>query len=167
MQPLVQPYGTTRARRERHVVHLGTPRISPAQMAHLAARHRNHERALGARFDAVELRVDRQEYALYDVVNVAHDEGRHPVAIEGEAFETAGVNSRAELAHLELDWQRRRREEALEKGATLIDPESVWFSADTARASLSNRERRSASPASEAGSTLIATSRPSLVSRAR
>ncbi len=57
--------------------------------------------------------------------------GRHPVAIEGEAFETAGVNSRAELAHLELDWQRRRREEALEQGATLIDPESVWFSADT------------------------------------
>jgi bifunctional UDP-N-acetylglucosamine pyrophosphorylase/glucosamine-1-phosphate N-acetyltransferase len=72
------------------------------------------------------------EYYLPDVVNVAARSGRHPVAIEGEAFETAGVNSRAELAHLELDWQRRRREEALEQGATLIDPESVWFSADTA-----------------------------------
>ena len=72
------------------------------------------------------------EYYLPDVVNVAARSGRHPVAIEGEPFETAGVNSRAELAHLELDWQRRRREEALEAGATLIDPESVWFSADTA-----------------------------------
>ena len=71
------------------------------------------------------------EYYLPDVVNVAHDEGRHPVAIEGEPFETAGVNSRAELAALELDWQGRRRWEALEQGATLIDPESVWFSADT------------------------------------
>ena len=71
------------------------------------------------------------EYYLPDVVNVAGRSGRHPVAIEGESFETAGVNSRAELAHLELDWQRRRREEALEQGATLIDPESVWFSADT------------------------------------
>ena len=71
------------------------------------------------------------EYYLPDVVNVAHDEGRHPVAIEGEPFETAGVNSRSELAALELDWQRRRRWEALEQGATLIDPESVWFSADT------------------------------------
>ena len=71
------------------------------------------------------------EYYLPDVVNVAGRSGRHPVAIEGEPFETAGVNSRAELAHLELDWQRRRREEALEQGATLIDPESVWFSADT------------------------------------
>jgi bifunctional UDP-N-acetylglucosamine pyrophosphorylase/glucosamine-1-phosphate N-acetyltransferase len=62
---------------------------------------------------------------------VARAAGHRPVAIEGEPFETAGVNSRAELAHLELDWQRRRREEALEQGATLIDPESVWFSADT------------------------------------
>jgi bifunctional UDP-N-acetylglucosamine pyrophosphorylase/glucosamine-1-phosphate N-acetyltransferase len=71
------------------------------------------------------------EYYLPDIVMIAKDEGRAPVAIEGEPFETAGVNSRAELAHLELDWQRRRREEALEQGATLIDPESVWFSADT------------------------------------
>ncbi len=71
------------------------------------------------------------EYYLPDVVMVAMSEGRRPVVIEGEEFETAGVNSRAELAHLELDWQRRRRERALNEGATLIDPESVWFSADT------------------------------------
>ena len=58
--------------------------------------------------------------------------GRASVAVETDSWQTAGVNSRAELAHLELDWQRRRREEALEQGATLIDPESVWFSADTA-----------------------------------
>ena len=71
------------------------------------------------------------EYYLPDVVMIARAAGRHPVAIEGEPFETAGVNSRAELAALELDWQRRRRWAALEQGATLIDPESVWFSADT------------------------------------
>jgi bifunctional UDP-N-acetylglucosamine pyrophosphorylase/glucosamine-1-phosphate N-acetyltransferase len=71
------------------------------------------------------------EYYLPDVVMAAMNDGRHPVVIEGEPFETAGVNSRAELAHLELDWQRRRREQALDEGATLIDPESVWFSADT------------------------------------
>ena len=46
-------------------------------------------------------------------------------------YEAAGVNSRAELAHLELEWQRRRREQALDEGATLIDPESVWFAYDT------------------------------------
>ena len=51
--------------------------------------------------------------------------------IEGDPYETAGVNSRAELAHLELEWQRRRREQVLHEGATLIDPESVWFAYDT------------------------------------
>jgi len=71
------------------------------------------------------------EYYLPDIVMIAKDEGRHPVVIEGEPFETAGVNSRAELAALEEDWQTRRRWQALEQGATLIDPESVWFSADT------------------------------------
>ena len=71
------------------------------------------------------------EYYLPDVVNVAAAEGRDAVVIEGDPYETAGVNSRAELAHLELDWQRRRREQALQDGATLIDPESVWFAHDT------------------------------------
>jgi bifunctional UDP-N-acetylglucosamine pyrophosphorylase/glucosamine-1-phosphate N-acetyltransferase len=71
------------------------------------------------------------EYYLPDVVNIAAAEGREAVVIEGDPYETAGVNSRAELAHLELEWQRRRREQALDEGATLIDPESVWFAYDT------------------------------------
>jgi bifunctional UDP-N-acetylglucosamine pyrophosphorylase/glucosamine-1-phosphate N-acetyltransferase len=71
------------------------------------------------------------EYYLPDIVAVAAAEGRDAVVIEGDPYEAAGVNSRAELAHLELEWQRRRREEALEEGATLIDPESVWFAFDT------------------------------------
>ena len=71
------------------------------------------------------------EYYLPDIVNFAATEGRAAVMIEGDPYEAAGVNSRAELAHLELEWQRRRREQALEEGATLIDPESVWFAYDT------------------------------------
>jgi bifunctional UDP-N-acetylglucosamine pyrophosphorylase/glucosamine-1-phosphate N-acetyltransferase len=71
------------------------------------------------------------EYYLPDIVNIAAREGREAVIIEGDAYEAAGVNSRAELAHLELEWQRRRREQALHEGATLIDPESVWFAYDT------------------------------------
>ena len=71
------------------------------------------------------------EYYLPDIVNIAASEGRGAVVIEGDPYETAGVNSRAELAHLELEWQRRRREQALHEGATLIDPESVWFAFDT------------------------------------
>src|SRR5881398_3157829 len=71
------------------------------------------------------------EYYLPDVVNIAAAEGREAVVIEGDPYETAGVNSRAELADLELEWQRRRRERALHEGATLIDPESVWLAYDT------------------------------------
>ncbi len=71
------------------------------------------------------------EYYLPDIVGIATAEGCEAVVIEGDPYEAAGVNSRAELAHLELEWQRRRREQALEEGATLIDPESVWFAYDT------------------------------------
>ncbi|MBA3668800.1 MAG: bifunctional UDP-N-acetylglucosamine diphosphorylase/glucosamine-1-phosphate N-acetyltransferase GlmU [Sphingomonas sp.] len=71
------------------------------------------------------------EYYLPDIVNIAAAEGREAVVIIGDPYEAAGVNSRAELAHLELEWQRRRREQILDEGATLIDPESVWFAFDT------------------------------------
>ena len=71
------------------------------------------------------------EYYLPDVVMVAAAEERQSVVIECDPWQTAGVNSRAELAALERDWQGRRRFEALEEGATLIDPDSVWFSFDT------------------------------------
>ncbi len=71
------------------------------------------------------------EFYLPDIVNIAAAEGRDAVEIEADPYEAAGVNSRAELAHLELEWQRRRREEVLDEGATLIDPESVWFAFDT------------------------------------
>jgi bifunctional UDP-N-acetylglucosamine pyrophosphorylase / glucosamine-1-phosphate N-acetyltransferase len=71
------------------------------------------------------------EHYLPDIVAIAASEGREAVVIEADPYETAGVNSRAELAQLELEWQRRRRQRALDEGATLIDPESVWFAYDT------------------------------------
>jgi bifunctional UDP-N-acetylglucosamine pyrophosphorylase/glucosamine-1-phosphate N-acetyltransferase len=71
------------------------------------------------------------EYYLPDIVMIAAAEGRHSVAVECASWQTAGINSRAELALVERDWQRRRRIRALAEGATLIDPESVWFSFDT------------------------------------
>ncbi|HEV2596223.1 MAG TPA: bifunctional UDP-N-acetylglucosamine diphosphorylase/glucosamine-1-phosphate N-acetyltransferase GlmU [Sphingomicrobium sp.] len=71
------------------------------------------------------------EYYLPDIVKIAAKEGREAVVIEADPYEAAGVNSRAELAQLELEWQRRRRQQMLDEGATLIDPESVWFAYDT------------------------------------
>ena len=71
------------------------------------------------------------EYYLPDIVRIARAEGRRSIVIEAEAWEVAGVNSRAELAAVESEWQQRRRLAAMADGATLIAPETVWFSHDT------------------------------------
>ncbi|KQX18102.1 MULTISPECIES: bifunctional UDP-N-acetylglucosamine diphosphorylase/glucosamine-1-phosphate N-acetyltransferase GlmU [unclassified Sphingomonas] len=71
------------------------------------------------------------EYYLPDIVRIARAEGGRSVVIEAEAWEVAGVNSRAELAAVEAGWQQRRRLAAMADGATLIAPETVWFSHDT------------------------------------
>jgi bifunctional UDP-N-acetylglucosamine pyrophosphorylase / glucosamine-1-phosphate N-acetyltransferase len=57
--------------------------------------------------------------------------GRRSALIETGADEVAGINSRAELAAVEAEWQRRRRAQAMADGISLIAPETVWFSHDT------------------------------------
>ena len=71
------------------------------------------------------------EYYLPDIVMIAASDGRVSAVIETDPWETAGVNSRAELARLEAEWQRRRRLRAMADGVTLIAPETVWFAHDT------------------------------------
>ena len=72
------------------------------------------------------------EYYLPDVVNIAIADGRTcAVVVTDDADEVAGINSRAELAEAEGRWQQRRRMTAMADGATLIAPETVWFSWDT------------------------------------
>ncbi|WP_187334812.1 bifunctional UDP-N-acetylglucosamine diphosphorylase/glucosamine-1-phosphate N-acetyltransferase GlmU [Novosphingopyxis iocasae] len=68
------------------------------------------------------------EYYLPDIVMLP---GQPSAVIETDADEVAGVNSRIELARVEGDWQRRRRERAMADGATLIAPETVFFAYDT------------------------------------
>jgi bifunctional UDP-N-acetylglucosamine pyrophosphorylase/glucosamine-1-phosphate N-acetyltransferase len=71
------------------------------------------------------------EYYLTDVVALARAEGRSVSAIEAPADEVAGVNSRGELSRAEAVLQGWMREEAMEAGVTMIDPSSVFLSADT------------------------------------
>ena len=71
------------------------------------------------------------EYYLPDVVVLAAADGRRSAAIEAEPWEVAGINSRAELAQVERDWQDRRRLRAMSDGVTLIAPETVFFAYDT------------------------------------
>jgi bifunctional UDP-N-acetylglucosamine pyrophosphorylase/glucosamine-1-phosphate N-acetyltransferase len=71
------------------------------------------------------------EYYLPDIVMLAGGVGRRSAVIETDADEVAGINSRAELAAVEAEWQRRRREVAMADGVSLVAPETVWFSHDT------------------------------------
>ncbi|MFT8736342.1 MAG: bifunctional UDP-N-acetylglucosamine diphosphorylase/glucosamine-1-phosphate N-acetyltransferase GlmU [Zymomonas mobilis] len=71
------------------------------------------------------------EYYLPDIVMLALAEGRQAVTVEAEAWEVSGVNNRAELASLEAIWQNRKRQEVMKEGASLIAPDTVWFSYDT------------------------------------
>lgn len=71
------------------------------------------------------------EYYLPDIVMLAAADGRRSAVIEAEEWEVAGVNSRAEMALVEGEWQRQRRLQAMAEGATLVAPDTVWFAHDT------------------------------------
>lgn len=71
------------------------------------------------------------EYYLPDIVMTALADGRVSAFVETAEAEVQGINSRGELAAAEAQWQRLRREEAMEAGVTLRAPETVFFSYDT------------------------------------
>jgi len=72
------------------------------------------------------------EFYLPDIVMLALADGRASAVIEADAWEVAGVNSRAELADVEGAWQARRRAKVMADGASLVAPHTVWFAWDTA-----------------------------------
>jgi bifunctional UDP-N-acetylglucosamine pyrophosphorylase/glucosamine-1-phosphate N-acetyltransferase len=71
------------------------------------------------------------EYYLTDVVSLARKRGLKAVAVEGDAGEVLGVNSRVDLAEAEASWQRRRRDELMREGVTMTAPETVFLAHDT------------------------------------
>lgn len=71
------------------------------------------------------------EYYLTDIVAIARSKGLRCGVVEADEAELMGVNSRRELATAEALFQARMRHQAMDNGATLIDPETVYFSADT------------------------------------
>ncbi len=72
------------------------------------------------------------EYYLTDIVALARAEGLGCAVVEADAGELMGVNTRADLAAAEALVQRRLRRAAMDAGVTLIDPDSVTLSFDTA-----------------------------------
>ncbi|HTS94080.1 MAG TPA: bifunctional UDP-N-acetylglucosamine diphosphorylase/glucosamine-1-phosphate N-acetyltransferase GlmU [Stellaceae bacterium] len=80
---------------------------------------------------AVENSNSKREFYLTDVVAIARRRGLPCRAIEAPAEELLGVNSRAELAVAEATLQQRLRARHMAAGVTLVDPTTVYFSADT------------------------------------
>ncbi|MCQ8240740.1 bifunctional UDP-N-acetylglucosamine diphosphorylase/glucosamine-1-phosphate N-acetyltransferase GlmU [Acetobacteraceae bacterium KSS12] len=74
---------------------------------------------------------NKREFYLTDVVALAHRDGAVVRHVEAPESELRGVNSRAELADAEAVVQARLRRQALDNGATLIAPDTVFLSADT------------------------------------
>ena len=73
----------------------------------------------------------QREFYLTDIVTGARRRNLRCVAVEVPAEDVLGINSRVELAQVEAVMQRRLRERAMLNGATLTDPNTVWFSHDT------------------------------------
>ena len=73
----------------------------------------------------------KSEFYLTDVVGIARERGHRAVAVEGDEAEFLGVNSRVELAAAERAIQQRLRAAAMLAGVTMVDPNTVWLSADT------------------------------------
>jgi bifunctional UDP-N-acetylglucosamine pyrophosphorylase / glucosamine-1-phosphate N-acetyltransferase len=76
-------------------------------------------------------RNSKQEFYLTDAVAIARAKGLEAATVETEEDEVRGINTRAQLAEAEDVLQQRLRATAMEGGATLIAPETVFLAADT------------------------------------
>ena len=73
----------------------------------------------------------QKEFYLTDAVEAARSAGLKAVHVLADKHEVMGVNDRVQLAAAEAIFQGRMREAAMREGATLIAPETVFFSFDT------------------------------------
>ncbi len=71
------------------------------------------------------------EYYLTDIIAIARAKGYGCCVSKASEEEVMGVNSRAQLAAAEQAIQHCLRQHAMDNGATLIAPETVYFSYDT------------------------------------
>jgi bifunctional UDP-N-acetylglucosamine pyrophosphorylase / glucosamine-1-phosphate N-acetyltransferase len=71
------------------------------------------------------------EFYLTDAVALARGDRLETRMVMSETEEVLGVNSRSELAEAEALMQKRLRARAMANGATLVAPETVFFSFDT------------------------------------
>nr|WP_210327992.1 MULTISPECIES: bifunctional UDP-N-acetylglucosamine diphosphorylase/glucosamine-1-phosphate N-acetyltransferase GlmU [Bartonella] len=73
----------------------------------------------------------KKEYYLTDIVSIGVAQGLDVTAISIPFENVIGVNTRVELAQAEALWQKRKADELMLSGVTLMRPETVYFSYDT------------------------------------
>ncbi len=73
-----------------------------------------------------------KEYYLTDVVALARSEGLIALPVVCSPQEAMGINTREQLAMAEAIFQARARANAMREGVTMIAPDTVWLSYDTA-----------------------------------
>ncbi|NTU76897.1 MAG: NTP transferase domain-containing protein, partial [Alphaproteobacteria bacterium] len=73
----------------------------------------------------------KNEYYLTDCIKLARQEGWDCVVADMSAEDVMGINTRVELAEAERLMQQRLRRQAMLGGVTMIDPSTVYLSADT------------------------------------
>lgn len=71
------------------------------------------------------------EFYITEIVRLAYEAGFDCRYFEASKEELSGANTRAELATLEKYFQNRMRNKIMDKGVTLVSPETVFFSYDT------------------------------------
>ena len=81
--------------------------------------------------DRIDADNAKGEFYLTDAVGIARAAGYACAVVEAPEAEVMGVNCRAELAVAEKIIQQRLRRAAMDEGATLIDPDTTYFSPDT------------------------------------
>ncbi len=81
--------------------------------------------------DRLDTNNAKNEYYLTETVALARADGHAAAVVEGQEDELLGVNARTDLAMAEAVVQDALRARAMEGGATLVDPGTVWFHHDT------------------------------------
>ena len=71
------------------------------------------------------------EFYLTDAIEIARSDGARAGVVVCTEDEVMGINSRDQLALAEALYQKHARLAVMLEGATLIAPETVWFSYDT------------------------------------
>lgn len=71
------------------------------------------------------------EYYLTDLVEEARNSGSYAAVVTADEADVMGINSRSDLALAEKAFQKRKRQQMMDAGVTLIDPETVYFACDT------------------------------------